>query len=88
MIRDPIHPVIHANVTWIMAKTFGLSPGRAAQFTTQFIEALHRRDFDIVRGSWMHREETKKDFTWEHLRALVDPLEAEGRTPWNSPELK
>jgi len=89
MIRDPIHPVIHANLTWIMVKEFGLTPMRAAKFTTQFIGALHRRDFDIVRGSWMHGEATRKDFKWEDLGATADLLEAErnGISPWNPPEL-
>lgn len=89
MIKDPIHPVIQSTVTWIAHSEFGLSPKRAAEFAAQFIEALHRRDLDIIRGSWMQGTATR-EITWENLLDATESLQAQrgGIKPWLPPELE
>lgn len=86
MTPGPMRLYVRWVVTWMMLREFGLSPARAEQFTTQLIEALHRRGFEIVRE---RDHNGRRGFRWEDLSPMADILEAErnGIKPWSPPEL-
>lgn len=87
MSRIPIGPLVRWNIIWMMIREFHLSPERAEHFTTQFIEGLRRRGFEILREA---DDQGRREMRWEDLPAMAEMLEADrnGIKPWDPPELK
>lgn len=88
MRQTPIQPVVRLALAKILNEHFGMRGVKAGAVATKIIELLREKNFDIVKGDWMAGEADKPKLRWEDLAEIVAGYEAEGRTPWNTPEIQ
>lgn len=90
MIKKPIHPVVHEQLTYILVRHFDAQPRQAATLASKLIKTLRTYDMDVIRGDWMEQQQQQRSSTWETLAQGAAELVSErnGIKPWNPPELQ
>ena len=92
VIRTPVSPRVHEELTHILTRHFDAQPGQAAKLATKLINTLRQYDLDVIRGNWMEQDPVRevKEDRWTTLALAAEGLVQErgGIKPWLPPELQ
>lgn len=84
-----MQPVVQVRLSQLLMSRYRWSAEKAVEEARELTTALRRVGMDIVVGDWMAGEvEANPKFDWNNIARFITEAEADGRTPWNSPELK
>lgn len=81
------HPIIRLQVAQFLNVEYDIPAEKAVPTAEKLIGRLKVYGLEIVREGWVPTYNPRERFDWNDIAEVAAELEADGRKPWDPPEL-